>query len=115
MLLFTPNGEFHELPLLFMRYLMKKNGLPVIYFGADTSIEALQQYCVEQPVSTLYFHLVTNLLHCRPEQYVRKLLEAFPGKTIVTSGSFCESIGDRFPRVRILTTVADMEAFARGD
>lgn len=113
--LFTPSDEFHELPLLFMRYLMKKNGLPVIYFGHNTSLGELQHYCAARPVSTLYFHLVTNLLHCKPEQYVRKLLEAFPGKTIVLSGSLGESLKDRFPRLRILATTAEMEAFARGD
>lgn len=37
-LLYTPTGEFHEIPLLYMRYLMKKNGVSTIYFGSNVAV-----------------------------------------------------------------------------
>ena len=114
LLLFTPRGEFHEIPLLYMRYLMKKNGQPVTYFGHNIGIDELRQYCAAKPVSHLYFHLVTNLTRSKPEQYVRKLLEIFPDKTLVISGSLGDSLHGRFPNLRVLKDLTDMEAFARG-
>ncbi len=112
-LLFTPPGEFHEMPLLFMRYLMKKNGTPTLYFGPNISLEDLKTTCSRQPVTHLYFHLVTNLLRCEPDQYIQQLTDAFPGKTIVFSGSRGVDLSFRHPRVRVLTGLEEMQAFAR--
>jgi hypothetical protein len=103
----------HEIPLLYMRYLMKKNALPTVYFGANVCIEDLRHYCGHQPVTHLYFHLVTHLLRCEPDQYLRQLTESFPDKEIVISGSLGEAVRGDYPRVRILKGLEEMEAFAR--
>ena len=86
-LLYTPTGEFHEIPLLYMRYLMKKNGAATIYFGSNVAIDNLRHYCKSRPVTHLYFHLVTHLLHCEPDQYLRRLTDAFPETASGTSGA----------------------------
>ena len=114
-LLYTPKGEFHEIPLLYMRYLMKKNGLSTVYFGKDASLEDLRHYCSHKPVTHLYFHLVTNLLRCEPGQYVKGLTEYFPDKQIVVSGIVGASLQQDYPQVRVLRDLAAMEAFARGN
>jgi hypothetical protein len=113
-LLFTPNGAFQEIPLLYMRYLMKKNGRPVTYFGHNVGIETLQRYCAVKPVSHLYVQIAIPLPY-KPEEYVRKLLEVFPDKTLVVSGAPGESYHDRLPRLHILKNLEEMEAFARGE
>jgi len=113
-LLFTPSGEFHEIPLLYMRYRMKKNGVSTVYLGSNVGLEALQHYCSSKPVTHLYFHLVTNLLRCEPDQYLRSLTEAFPGKTVVMSGCLTRSLRGTYPRLHILKSEEEMEAFASG-
>ena len=112
-LLYTPLGEFHEIPLLYMRYLMKKNGTPTVYFGHNVCLKELQHYCAQRPVSHLYFHLVTNLLRCEPDQYLEKLTVLFPDKQIVISGSLGENIRGVYPRVRILRSLEEMVGFAK--
>jgi hypothetical protein len=90
-LLFTPMGEFHEIPLLFMSYLLKKNGVPYVYMGSAVSIETLSYYCTHKPVKELYFHLITNLTRCDIDEYLRQLADAFPDKQIHCSGISCNA------------------------
>jgi MerR family transcriptional regulator, light-induced transcriptional regulator len=111
-LLYCPKAEFHEISLLYMRYLMKKNGISTIYFGKDVAIGELEYYCTRKPVSHLYFHLVTNLLRCEPEQYIKKLSGLFPDKQIVASGGRTQLIGNSYPNVRVLKSLEEMQAFA---
>lgn len=113
-LVFTPKGEFHEIPLLYMRYLMKKNGVPTIYFGKNVAIAELEYYCRRKPVDVLYFHMVTNLIRCEPESYIRKLAAAFPDKVIVMSGSLAAALEEIPPNVRLLKSMEEMHAFAAG-
>jgi len=100
--------------LLYMAYLMKKNGLSTVYFGSDVRMEDLQYYCSHRRVTHLYFHLVTNLLRSEPDQYLKKLMELCPGQDIVFSGPLGEAIKGVYPRVRILRSPEEMEEFARG-
>lgn len=112
-LLFSPKGELHEIPLLYMRYLMKKNGQATIYFGRDIGLEDLRSYGQERPVTHLYFHLITNLIRYEPRQYLDKLIEYFPASTIVISGKVGATFPDVYPQqVRILKSFEETVAFA---
>jgi MerR family transcriptional regulator, light-induced transcriptional regulator len=86
-LLFTPVGELHEIPLLFMHYMLKKNGVPQIYLGKNVSMEMLEMVCRQNNVSQLYFHVITNLTRCDMKEYVCRLSRLFPDKEIIFSGS----------------------------
>jgi MerR family transcriptional regulator, light-induced transcriptional regulator len=114
-LLFTPKGEFHEIPLLYMRYLLKKNAQAAVYFGHNADLPDIRQYCDAHPPTHLYFHVLTNLLRCDHDQYVRSLVDSFPNQQLVVSGNFGSSLRGHYPQLRILRTRPDMEAFARGD
>jgi hypothetical protein len=59
-LLFTPEKEMHELPLLFIQYLIKKKGGKTILLGKNVAIETIRYYCTHQPVSRLCVHFITN-------------------------------------------------------
>jgi DNA-binding transcriptional MerR regulator len=111
-LLYTPKGEFHEIPLLYMRYLMKKSGIFTVYFGKDIDLDELEYYCRQKPVTHLYFHLVTHLLRYEPEEYIRRLTRLFPDKHIVISGWLGRSLHQVPPRVLVLNGLEEMQAFA---
>lgn len=110
-LLFTPEAEFHEIPLLFMQYLLRKKGVSVIYAGHNVSEETLQTICRHQPVTQLYFHLITNLIGCELSQYLQRLSTLFPDKEIVCGCSMgCQSAW--LPNnVRLLNCEAGMMKF----
>ena len=115
MLLFTPRGEFHEIPVLYMRYLMKKNGLSTVYFGKNVGFEDLRYYCSQKEVTHLYFHLVTHLLRLEPELYIKKMRESFPDQQIIISGNVGTGVSISDPRVRLLKTPDEMQEFVKGN
>lgn len=92
--LYTPYGELHEIPLLFMQYMLKKNGVPYIYLGSNVKTETLTAICGQfekqhpnQPITQVYFHLITNLIKCDLGEYLHRVAGLFPGKELVFSGS----------------------------
>jgi len=111
-LLFTPKGELHELPLLYMHYLLKKNGTPTVYFGRDIGLDALEHYCRQRKVTHLYLHLVTHLLRSEPVEYMKKLISLFPGQQVVVSGVIGAGAYPIPPQVRVLKSLEEMQAFA---
>ncbi len=57
--LFLPEGEYHELCLLFMAYLLKKQGLSVVYLGASIPINDVEFVVKLKTPDYLYTHLTT--------------------------------------------------------
>lgn len=113
-LLFAPEGEEHELPLLLAQYLLKKQGVKTIFFGRNASIQSLKYYCEHQPVSHLYFHLITNFTNCEAAGYIAKLSGQFPGKKIIAAGPVMKTIESSMPgNVAILHSLKEMPDFIR--
>jgi DNA-binding transcriptional MerR regulator len=112
-LLFTPVGELHEIPLLFMHYMLKKNGVPQVYLGKNVSLEMLELICQHHEVNQLYFHVITNLTRCDIKEYLCRLSRLFPEKEIIFSGSHacqCQGAPDN---VRRLGCNEELLEFAR--
>jgi len=114
MLVFSPKGEMHEIPILFMYYMMKKNNVSAVYLGKNIVPEDLVYYCKHKQVTHLYFHVITNLMRCSLDQYITKLTVLFPDKIIVCSGTLVGSLANKHPNVRILASEKEMEVFAQG-
>jgi len=110
-LLYTPAGEEHEIPLLFMWYLLKKNKTPVVYLGTNVTIGTLQTVCRQQPLTHIYFHLITNLTRCDFSEYLNKLTMEFPDHQVVFWATMDDAIHipDKAKRLR---STAEMIAFA---
>ena len=58
-LLFLPEGEHHELGLLFMYYLLKKRGADVIYLGTNVPLKDVAYIAGLKKPDYLYSHLTT--------------------------------------------------------
>jgi MerR family transcriptional regulator, light-induced transcriptional regulator len=91
-LLFSPPGEYHEIPLLFILYLFKKSGHLPIYLGTNINFQCLEYICNEKKVENLYLHLITNFTNCPPEDYLIKLAKILPGRKIIASGPAFQNI-----------------------
>lgn len=87
-LLFTPELEYHEISILFMQYLLKKQGVPTVYVGRNASLDVLTTVASTQKgITQVYFHLVTNLIRCDLKQYLQKLSSIFSGQQVYFSSS----------------------------
>lgn len=107
-ILFTPPKEHHEIPLLFIQYLLKKNGHKVIYYGTNISLKDLDAYCNVMPVTHIHFHLLTNLTSLNLDDYLNKLCEAYPTKQIVVSGPKTKEVTVNVANVRLLRSMDEL-------
>lgn len=97
-LLFLPEGEWHEIGLLFAYYLIKKRHHKVIYLGQsmpfDDLASTVQVYEPQLLVTSITSYPVGN----KVVNYAEQLLTAFPNQTIVLSGSQVIKEKDNMPK-----------------
>ena len=89
---FLTAGEVHEIPLLFVNYLLKKQGVRTSYFGMNVSNDTLKYYSQYKKISHFYSHLITHLDSAGTDDFIGKLCSNFPDKSIVISGPACTCI-----------------------
>lgn len=85
-MLFLPEGELHEISLLFSYYIIKSRGHKVIYLGQSTPLSDLAQvYDIHKPD-----YLLTVITSVPPEDtvqsYVDALCNRFPDTHLLLSG-----------------------------
>ena len=90
--MFTPPGEYHEIPLLLIANFLRKNGFRVVYLGTNTDTGTLAEYVDTKGPCILYFHLLTNFTDLTPDAYVQSLQQRFPGRRIIASGPLATKI-----------------------
>lgn len=85
-LLFLPNGEYHEIGLLYSHYLIKKSGFRVIYLSQNVPFEDLREVAQMKPPDYLFTSFTSFITEDDLKTYIDNLSAAFPGKTIFVSG-----------------------------
>lgn len=112
-LLFAPAGEMHEIPLLFMHYLMKKRGIPVVFFGRNVDIDTLLIYQRAFQPTHLFCHVLTNLTSLSAQEVGEQLAQHFPQTQVVLSGPAFKDIEAQGKNVRILRSLDNMLTFSK--
>ncbi|SEM03449.1 DNA-binding transcriptional regulator, MerR family [Chitinophaga rupis] len=110
-LLFLPEGELHELGLLFYNYAFRARGYKAIYLGQSVPLESLQRItgiCRPDLVVTAMINATQRKDY---EHFTRLLAKAFPGKKIFYTGLVPSSAGIELPKHAY--RVADLIAFLR--
>jgi DNA-binding transcriptional MerR regulator len=111
-LLALPEGEYHELGLLFVYYLLKKRGLPVIYLGANVPLKDIL-YVVEQKAPAhLYMHLSSFPGKQNFLKYLQALGEQMADTHILLSGFVVDGHNKPFPKnIQPLKSLADVTTY----
>ena len=112
-LLFCPENEFHELPLLFINYLLRKHGWRVLYLGANVKTEDLKEAMQIPGIRYLYLHLITNFTGLSFDDYLETLRKTFPEKSILASGRGVEQSQRTFVNLRLLKRDEEIYRFIR--
>lgn len=112
--LFAPQGENHEIPLLLIANLLRKNGFGLAYFGVNISLDTLESYIALHPDAILYFHVITNFTDQEPEAYVERIRQKFPGYKIMASGPAVGELRKKWPDVRILQSLQELRLVKPG-
>jgi DNA-binding transcriptional MerR regulator len=106
--LFLPESELHEIGLLFSKYLLRVRGKKVIYFGQNTPIDEIVNFCHEHsPVYILTF-ITASFSFDGMLDYFGKLSKAIPQTKILAAGGMLYGIESRWSNVTILQDVRDL-------
>jgi MerR family transcriptional regulator, light-induced transcriptional regulator len=104
-LLFLPEGEMHELGLLFANYLIRKKGHRVIYLGQNIPLNDLSEVEKIKPADYILTSFITSFIDCDIVNYLKTLVSLFPEKTIYITGNQVAALKDGFPgKIKYLTS-----------
>ncbi len=84
--LYLPDGELHEIGLLFYSYIIQKSGHKVIYLGQMVPFEDLAKVVSVQETHGLLTFITSGLSRDNIEDHLRKLEDNFSDKQILVSG-----------------------------
>lgn len=110
--LLLPEAEHHEMGLLFVYYLLRKNGIPVIYLGANVPLKDVSYLFEVKKPNYLYLHLTTFPKQLSFQKYLTMLSHQAPECKIIISG--CMAQGQRrsdLPNITFLQTFTSMVQF----
>jgi DNA-binding transcriptional MerR regulator len=111
-LLFLPEGELHEISILFATFLIKNKGHKVIYLGQNTPNEDLSQvYDIHRP-EFLMTVITTSPAVEYVEEYLNGLSNRFVNTEILVTGYQVIGQDLKFPaNVRQLNYIKDIKDF----
>lgn len=85
--LFLPNGEWHELSLLFLHYLLKVHQHRVIYLGSSVPLNDVIQVGETLQPQAFFTIITTNPIGYSITDYLNKLATSFPASKVFVSGA----------------------------
>jgi MerR family transcriptional regulator, light-induced transcriptional regulator len=110
-ILFCPHGEYHELPLYFINYLLRKRGWSTFFLGSNVSLNLLEQFASRESVQYLFLHVITNFTGFTMDDYFEKLCLTFRDKKIIASGTSVFGLQRNFTNLTLLKSDKEIYQF----
>jgi MerR family transcriptional regulator, light-induced transcriptional regulator len=110
-MLLTPEGEYHEIALLFFRYLLMINGFSTIYLGTSASFAVVEQYYEKHKPTHLLLHFTSNLQAQEIPEYITNLKNICPFSKVVVSGAALQQYANELDGVKHLKDEKEMLDF----
>jgi DNA-binding transcriptional MerR regulator len=96
-LLFLPEGEHHELGLLYMYYLLKNKGLKIVYLGANVPIKDVAFVAEIKKPDYLYTHLTSVAGNFNFERFLNNIQSKLSQFQVVVSGQVTQNYKKKIP------------------
>jgi len=96
-LLFLPEGEHHELGLLFISYLLKNKGVKAIYLGADVPLKDMEFVARLKKTTLIYCHLTSLAHNFNFDKFLLNLQNSLTDYKILISGQVCQQYKKKVP------------------
>jgi DNA-binding transcriptional MerR regulator/methylmalonyl-CoA mutase cobalamin-binding subunit len=97
-LLFLPEGEHHELGLLFVYYLLKRRGVKVIYLGSNVPVKDMEYVAKLKQPDAIFTHLTSVANHFNFEKFLNNMQARLPEMPLVVSGQITQSYKKKAPQ-----------------
>lgn len=86
-LLFLPEGENHEIGLLFADYWLRSEGFETIYLGQNVPFTAIRQVVEKKRPTKLFTFFIVNTEREKVQNFLNLVYENFPDITTFVAGS----------------------------
>jgi len=96
-LLFLPEGEHHELGLLFMYYMLKNRGIQTIYLGANVPVKDVAYVARLKKPDIVFTHLTATSSSFNFEKFLNSISSQFNDIQTVISGQLTHSYTKSIP------------------
>ena len=114
-LLFLPEGEYHEMGLLYMNYILKSRGISTVYLGANIPLDDVEYVVRYKKPDYLYAHLTTVGHNFNFERFVNNITKRFTDIPIVISGQLTHTWEKKIPpAINFKKTLAEVMEFVAG-
>jgi DNA-binding transcriptional MerR regulator len=114
-LLFLPEGEYHELSLLFMYYLLKSKGITCIYLGCSISIADIEYVTKLKTPDYLYTHLTSCSSKFNFEKFISVISKKFTTTPVIISGQLTHTYTKKItPPVYFKKSFSEIMGFVSG-
>jgi MerR family transcriptional regulator, light-induced transcriptional regulator len=96
-LLFLPEGEHHELGLLFMYYILKSRGAKTIYLGANVPLKDVEQVVNLKKPDFTFLHLTGTASSFNFDKFLASIQQRLGCVTTVISGQLTQNYKKKLP------------------
>ena len=96
-LMFLPEGELHEIGILFIQYLLKRKGLQNWYLGANVPMTDLVFVAKEKQPSYIYTYLTAVTQNFSLHKFITQIQESIPSIPLIVSGPAITGIESPVP------------------
>jgi DNA-binding transcriptional MerR regulator len=96
-LLFLPEGEHHELGILFMYYLLKSRGVKVLYLGANVPVKDVEYVAQLKKPEFLYTHLTSVAHNFNFERFLSHMHAKVSSTPLIISGLLTQQYKKKVP------------------
>ena len=90
-LLFLPEGEHHELGLLYLYYLLKSRGAKTIYLGANVPVKDVQHVINIKRPDIVFVHLTATASNFNFEKFLQNVKLNFGDTKTIISGQLTQN------------------------
>lgn len=111
-LLFLPEGEHHEIGLLYVFFLLKSRGIKVYYLGANMPLKDLEPLVKWKNPDYLYTHLTSLSNNFNMERFLTNIQQYIHGQPLYVSGTVTLSYKKAIPEnVHFKKSLAEVKHF----
>jgi len=96
-LLFLPEGEYHELGLLFVYYLLKSRGFRVYYLGVNVPLKDVEFIVNAKNIPIIYTHLTSVANNFNFDKFLLNAHNRMPDRNIMISGLLAQQYTKKVP------------------
>lgn len=111
-ILFMPEGEYHELGILYVHFLLKQRGVYVDYLGANVPMVDLKYLTEMRKIDYLYCHITSPAKNFKLDKFFSNLATINPQTPIILSGQLIQEFkGKIASNIQLKRSLSETIAF----